>query len=436
MQDLARTRLLRDAGLGLGVLAVSGVFAYPSATGLAVAAAMSAPLALRRLYPRVALAVLTAAAAIHVVVLAAPSVSAVAVPMLIHALARWSRTADARAGLAVGLVGALVGPARWLTNRLEEPTAAGWATTIVAYAGTVIAAYVSGRRGREREEREAQRALEAAERQRLELAERERTLRAAAAEERIAVSREVHDIVAHSLSVIAVQAEGGRAAAMKHPERAPEILGVIAEASRGALDDLRELVAMLRGSGQAAASEGYRPAPGLGDLDELVARLGGRARLHIDGDRAHAGPVVGLTVYRTVQESLTNVLRHAGPAATVEVRLEIGENTIAVAVTDDGNGTAASATGDGRNLVCVNGGDGGVARVNGGDGGVKGAWRRDCGVREGAAASGHGGGTGLAAMRERILLHGGVLTAGPRTGGGFAVRAELPVHRPASGPAG
>ena len=387
MRTHDRSVLLRDAGLALGVAVASLYYAYPEPGTMAAVLGMCAPLALRRAYPRVALTALTVAAVVHVFAQPAPAVSVVAVPILVYSLARWSATAYARAGLIVALAGSLLGPARWLTDRPEEPAAADWATSVVAAAGVVVTAFIAGRRGRDREEREAQRERERAERRRLEIAEHERAVQAATAEQRTAVAREVHDIVAHSLSVIAVHAEGGRALTARHPQRAPEILETIAETARESLGDLRELVAMLRGDGPAAPGlpgAGYRPAPGIGDIDELVSRLDGRVRLRVAGNRRHVGPVAGMTVYRLVQESLTNVLRHAGPGAAVDVRLDIGERAIDLVVRDDGYGAAAAT--DGR-------------------------------------------GTGLVAMRERVQLHDGTLTAGPRTGGGFEVHAVLPAHR-------
>ncbi|WP_285683514.1 histidine kinase [Actinoplanes sp. NBRC 103695] len=382
MRTRDRSTLLRDAWLPLGVAGVSLYFAYPGWWAMGVVLAMCAPLVVRRAYPRVALAVLTVASVVQALTVESPTVSVVAVPILVHSLARWSSTAQARAGLAIALGGAVVGPANWLTGRGEEPTAGAWVTAVAGAAGIVVAAFVAGRRDRERVERETQREQEREQRRRLELAAHERALRAAAAEQRTAVAREVHDIVAHSLSVIAVHAAGGRALTQRQPHRAPEILETIAETARGALDDLRELVAMLRGDGPAG--DGYSPAPGIGDLDELVSRLDGRVRLRVDGNRRQVGPVAGMTVYRLVQESLTNVLRHAGPGAAVDVRLDLGEQVIDLVVSDDGHGAAAAT--DGR-------------------------------------------GTGLAAMRERVQLHHGTLTAGPRAGGGFEVHAVLPAHR-------
>jgi signal transduction histidine kinase len=379
MRTPDRSVLLRDAGLAVGVAAVSLFFAYPWPGTMAVVLGMCAPLVVRRAYPRVALAALTVASLVHVFTQEDPTVAVVAVPILAHSLARWSSTAVARTGLAIALAGSVLGPARWLTDRSAEPTAEAWATAVLGLAATVVAVFIAGRRGRDREEQEMQR-------RRLELAEHTRAVHAAAAGERTAVAREVHDIVAHSLSVIAVHAEGGRALTARHPQRAPEILETIAETSREALDDLRELVAMLRGDGPAAGQPGasFRPTPGIGDLDELVSRLDGRVRLRVAGNRGQVGPVAGMTVYRLVQESLTNVLRHAGPGAAAEVRLDIGERGIDVVVRDDGYGGAAAT--DGR-------------------------------------------GTGLAAMRERVQLHDGTLTAGPRAGGGFEVHAVLPAHR-------
>ncbi|GAB2608304.1 two-component sensor histidine kinase [Paractinoplanes abujensis] len=335
---------------------------------------MCAPLAVRRVRPRLALVALTGAAALHVTMLDGPNASIIAVPVVLYSLARWSGPADARTALAVGLAGSVIGPVRWFAPGLVNPTAGAWATTIAAYAGVVVAFYVAGRRARETAERA--------------LAERESVLLAAAAEERTALAREVHDIVAHSLAVIAVQAEGGRAVTAKKPERAPDILAVIADASRGALDELRELVAVLRADGRTVPAP-HRPAPGLGDLGELVSRLDGRARLRLAGDRERVGPLAALTIYRLVQESLTNVLRHAGPAARVEVRVHIDAREVLVSVTDDGRGGFPDPAGRG---------------------------------------------TGLIAMRERVQLHEGLLTAAPRPGGGFEVRAVLPLPGPGAAP--
>lgn len=377
-------RVLRDARLAVGLAAV-GVAVYPHLPQVALVVAMCAPLVLRRAYPWVALVGSGVAGAVHVVVLPDPTVSVVAVPVVVHSLARWSTIGVARAALAVGLAGAVLGPARWLTGRPESPALRDWVTVIVGCGAVVVAAFVAGRRAREREELAAQRERDSAERHRLALAERERAVRRAADDERHEVAREIHDLVAHSLAVIAVQAEGGRSAVARHPHRSAEILAVIADTSREALDELRRVVAMLRRH-ESVPPASFRPAVGLDDVTDLVARLDGRARLCVWGDRRGVGPLVGLTVYRIVLESLTNVLRHAGPAARAEVAITVTDRDVTVEVRDDGRG-------DGR----------------------------------GGAAGSDGHGTGLVAMRERVELHGGILSHGPRAGGGFEVRAVLPL---------
>lgn len=376
----AAGRLLRDARLAVGLAAV-GIAVYPRLPNAALVMAMCAPLVLRRAYPWAALAASSVAAVAHVVVLADPTASVVAVPVVVHSLARWSTIGAARAALAVGLIGAVVGPARWLTGRPESPTLTGWVTTIAGYGAVVVATFVAGRRAREGEQLRAQRERERAERQRLALAERERTVRRAADDERHEVAREIHDLVAHSLAVIAVQAEGGRAMVVRHPHRSAEILAVIADTSREALDELRRVVAMLRRHAPVPQAN-YRPAVGLDNVADLVARLDGRALLCVRGDRRGVGPLVGLTVYRIVQESLTNVLRHAGPDARAEVAITVTDRDVTVRVRDDGRGGAADS-------------------------------------------DGHG--TGLVAMRERVKLHDGTLSHGPCAGGGFEVRAVVPV---------
>jgi len=375
-------QLLRDARLAVALAAVA-ITIYPHLPHVVLVVAMCVPLVLRRAYPWAALATSSVAGAVHVVVLADPTASVVAVPVVVHSLARWASLRAARAALAVGLVGAVVGAVRWLIGRPEPPTLETWVTTIAGYTAVLVATFVAGRRAREREDLRAQRDSERAERQRVALAERERAVRRAADDERHEVAREIHDLLAHSLAVIAVQAEGGRALVVRQPQRSAEILSVIADTSREALDELRRVVAMLRRHERVPAAA-YRPAVGLDDVADLVARLDGRAELCVEGDRCGVGPLLGLTVYRIVQESLTNMLRHAGPAAHGEVAITVTDHDVTVQVRDDG-------WGDGH----------------------------------GAATDGHG--TGLVAMRERVQLHDGTLRHGPRVGGGFEVRAVLPV---------
>jgi signal transduction histidine kinase len=176
-----------------------------------------------------------------------------------------------------------------------------------------------------------------------------RTHPEAAAEERNEIAREVHDIVAHSLSMIAVQAEGGRALAARSPDGAAAVLSEIADEARNALNEIRDMVGFLRQGRLPGVSshEGHRPAPDLGDVRELVGRLGDRAGLRIAGRVRPIGPLVAFTVHRVVQEALTNFVRHAGPSATVQVTVAFGDDVVDVTVRDDGLGAAAAAS-DGK----------------------------------------------------------------------------------------
>jgi signal transduction histidine kinase len=355
--------------LQAGAVALAGVgFALPELKVALVMVALSASLAFRRSMPVVALAWAGAAAVVHALVLPGLTLSVVAVPMLVYSIARWSGRTLAWIAFGLGLSGAVAGPVCWLWGQ------GGFdyiLMTIGGYAGVVIVAYVAGLRERDRADAQVVR-------RRLEFIQQEQRAEERIAAERNEIAREVHDIVAHSLSMIAVQAEGGRALVTKSPDRAPEVLSVIAEESRAALNEIRDLVGVLR-RGKAV----YRPAPRFDDVRELVDRLGDRAQLHVSGETRAIGPVLGLTVYRVVQESLTNFIRHAGPSAEVDVSVVLGEKSTDVTVRDTGLGSAASCDGKGH---------------------------------------------GLQAMRERVLARGGMLTAGAVLGGGYEVRAVFPVE--------
>ena len=214
---------------------------------------------------------------------------------------------------------------------------------------------------------------------------REELARRAVAEERLRIARELHDVVAHSMSVIAVQSGVGALVADTQPEEARKALAAIEATSRAALDELRRLLGVLRQEGEPQGS--LDPAPGLADLDGLLAQVveaGLPVRLSVEGVRPQVPLGVDLSAYRIVQEALTNVVKHAGPARA-QVLVRYGDQELTIEVTDDGRGAAALA-GDGR------------------------------------VGTGHG----LIGMRERVALFGGDLEAGPRPGGGFRVAARLP----------
>ncbi|WP_234986531.1 sensor histidine kinase [Demequina sp. NBRC 110055] len=210
--------------------------------------------------------------------------------------------------------------------------------------------------------------------------EAERAL--AAADERARIAREMHDVVAHTLSVVVAQADGGRFAAKADPAQAAHTLETIADVSRAALTEMRALLGLLRIGDEDAA---LGPQPSIGDIPALVAatRDGGLDCSYVTTGTPRTLPIgAGLALYRITQEGLTNVLKHAGPAAKAFVQLTWEADAVALTVSDDGRGAGARDDGDGQ---------------------------------------------GLAGMRERATVFGGTLAAGPRAGGGFVVKARLPL---------
>ena len=339
------------------------------------------PLLVRRTYPAAALAVMTAGCLFALAVSSVPSAAGiVSVPVLVYTLARWSGRTLARLAWAVAVVGSFLGPARWALREFADVTV--FMVSVVACFAVVSAAHVVGRKLRESEDSASRQERSEAERVRLLESEQEQRSRAATVDERNRIARELHDIVAHSLSVIVVQAEGGRAVATRHPERASEVLGTIAETGREALTETRRILGVLREGREGTGAE-YGPQPGLADVADLVRRTSDSAELTTFGTPPALAPAVGLTAYRVVQESLTNVLKHAGPDARARVLLACTADAVEIEVTDDG--------------------------------------------RTATVPDGHG--HGLRGMAERVSLHDGELTAGPGPMGGFVVRARIPYER-------
>ena len=211
--------------------------------------------------------------------------------------------------------------------------------------------------------------------------EREQRTALAVADERARIAREMHDVVAHSLSVIIAQADGGRFVAAQKPERAAEVLGTIGETGRAALADMRSLLGVLRQEDETS----FGPQPGpeqLPDLLERVRAAGLEVTLESEGDLDALPQAVGMSVFRLAQEALTNVLKHAGPGASALVRLVRGPEGLVLEVIDDGQGTDPDSDGLGH---------------------------------------------GLTGMRERMSVLGGTLQAGPLPSHGYRVRATVPL---------
>lgn len=222
--------------------------------------------------------------------------------------------------------------------------------------------------------------------ERAERAERARAEEAAraVAEERARIARELHDVVAHQMTVMTLQAEGARRIAKDSDARVLDALDTIRNAGHEALSEMRRMVGLLRTGPDDVDLE---PQPGVDRLEELVGQMkeaGLTVELSREGTPRQLAPGIDVNVYRIVQESLTNVLRHGGPGATATVTLRYAPTSIEVDVADDGRGAASSLNGD-------------------------------------------GGGHGIVGMRERVALLDGQLRAGPRPGGGFEVHAMIPV---------
>jgi signal transduction histidine kinase len=228
------------------------------------------------------------------------------------------------------------------------------------------------------------RAREQASRERAERldAERELRVRAAALGERARLAREIHDVIAHSVSVMVIQAAGARTVMDGEPGRARDALESVERAGREALAEMRRLLGVLGDGEQLRA---LAPQPSFDDLEELMERTraaGLPASVRVEGEPVTLAPGLSLCAYRVVQEALTNAIKHAGPASA-EVSVRWAADALELEVADDGRGDAEPRL--------------------------------------------EPGGHGLVGMRERAALHGGTIEAGPGPTGGFAVRARIPL---------
>lgn len=294
-----------------------------------------------------------------------------ALPLAVYSVATasagWGMTAGVGAAAATIEAGAL--------------SAAGGPDRGAALTGLVLAAvgWLTGENIRSRRTHLAGVLERAAER------ERERA-RQAGAEERLRIARDLHDVVAHAMSIIAVRSGVARVVIDARPEEVRAALGIIEGTSREALAELRLMVGVLRGLETPDAEPGREPAPGLAGLPGLIGRIneaGVTVGLRVEGEPRRLPPGVDLSVYRIAQEALTNVVRHAAPAAA-QLTVRYQPDEVVVEVTDDGRARSPRPAG-----------------------------RQD------------GTGHGIAGMRERAAVYGGKLIAGP-TASGFRVLARIP----------
>ncbi len=343
-------------------------------------AAITLPLVLRRHSPLLTLALVSLGGTMQLFFLPIPTISLVSIPIVSYSVARWIPGRMSRSVIVVGAIASVLGPLAWFGAYASNPNAdiLFWGACL----GAVLTPYAIGRRSREVAESRTRQVHAAEERYRLLLAEREQQTRLAEASTRAMIARELHDIVAHSLSVMIVQAEGGRAVATRKPDVAVEALDTIAETGREALHEMRRIVGVLR-AGPTDEPPSYAPAPTLEEIPDMVARTSDRIALVVDGNPQPVSQALALTAYRVTQEALTNFLKHAGSEATAVATLTYSARSITVDVVDNGDGVDDPTD---------------------------------------------GGGNGLRGMYERVSSMGGSLSAGPRDDGpGFRVHAVIPI---------
>ena len=400
LQDWARRHgqlldVLFAALLGIDALAdVVGMTPTDGVRGIDVAGVAliivgSGALIWRRRYPLAVLAVVFTTLSVYYVRDYGSFMSIVGVVVLysvaVHADNR------RRAWLAAGAYSLAIVAVAWFTV-LDEPD--GFATTNAASMITYLLAAVVGAaivRNRQQLFADTELRAEMAERDRLAEADR------AVANERTRIAREMHDVVAHGMSVISVQAAAAQEIVRTDPEKAAEVLGRIETVGRQSLNEMRRMLGVLRdpnGNPDGEPSASLTPQPSLSDVPGAVERstdVGVPAELVVTGVVRDLPPGVELTGFRIVQEALTNVLKHAGSAASATVTIDYRADDVVIDVSDDGQGAVS-------------------------------------------ALSSSGGGNGLVGMRERVEIYGGSLSTGPQTGGGYSVRAVLPTGETVSAP--
>lgn len=360
----------------------------PDAYGALLLVAACAPIAVRRRWPLAALAAGLAPQTLLNALGYGSGLSSLSGMVLLFSVASYR-------GLAVALVALVMSLVTYATGVIAGPVrAAGWNEYVVV-AVVLVAVWGAGRSLRLRRAYLEELKDRAA---RLERAHAADT-RAAKAEERSRIARELHDVVAHHVSVMTVQAAAARRVLASDPDLAHEALSAIEHTGRLAMSEMRNIVGVLRTDTRADARAELGPQPGVRDLPALVEQMqeaGLPTRLQVEG-RAQPLPAgVDLAAYRLIQEGLTNSLRHAGAGAKAVVTVRHDPHELDVRVEDDGRG-AAGVPADVRAVVA------------------------DAGAGE--LPPGHG----LVGIRERVALYGGILSIGPLPGGGFEVRARFPL---------
>jgi signal transduction histidine kinase len=331
---------------------------------LVVIPLIAIPLAFRRRLPSVSFVVVMGSVAVASLALGGDEATAFFLAALVSVYSASANGTDPRLVLPVALAAIAVHEAR---DPHERSTG-----SVIWALGFVVLAWLFGLAVRGRHLRIV--SLET---------DQDRRAREAVTAERARVARELHDVVAHAVSVVVVQAQAAQRLVGRDDDGARESLVSIEDTARQALAEMRRLLGLLRETEGAA---GLAPQPGLGELEQLarhVSAAGLPVSIDVEGDPTPLPPGIELSAYRVVQEGLTNALKHAA-AERATVRVRYASRELEVEVTDDGSGHGRST----------------------------------------------GGGHGLAGMRERVALYGGVLESGPRVTGGWRLHVRLPLEAP------
>jgi signal transduction histidine kinase len=359
----------------------SPVVGFGRLAGIPLAAAIAVPVVFRRSHPVGAFAAAIVIGALQVLLGVRPAASDLAIVILLYTLAAYTPRRTSITGLVICLIGSAAAVVRWMPSGLSLLDAV--ASGSILLAGPSLIAWVFGDSMRYRRAYYTSLEDRAA---RLE-AERDAQAQVAAAAERARIARELHDVIAHNVSVMVVQADGASYALGSDPDRARQALAAISATGRQALTEMRRMLGVLRRDEDGSEPE-RAPLPGIGQLGELLEQTratGLAVSFTVEGVPQPLPDGAALAAYRIVQESLTNTRKHGGPRAAAQVTLRYLEDALLLRITDDGHGGAAASDGAGH---------------------------------------------GLTGMRERVAIYGGWVQAGPRPSGGYQVTARLPLTFP------
>ncbi|WFB08138.1 sensor histidine kinase [Streptomyces sp. LX-29] len=371
--------------LGLAALWVAQADISSSAriAAVPISMALSTAIALRRRAPEKMLVLVTACGLAQLACDVPSNPADFAMLVIIYTVAADGARWASRFALGAGLIAPAISGLRWPEERYSA-----WQTTVVLVFITIpfVLAWVLGDSIRTRRAYYAQLEERAT---RLER-EREERSKMAVQAERARIARELHDVVAHNVSVMVVQADGAAYVLDNAPDQAKQALETISGTGRQALAEMRRLLGVLR-TGEPDDSNDYVPQPDVQQIDDLIEQVRGAGLpvdFKVEGSPRPLPSGVELTAYRIVQEALTNTRKHGGPDVGASVRITYFDDGLGLLVEDDGRGA-----------------------------------RREMYEEGGADGQGHG----LIGMRERVGMVGGTLDAGPRPGGGFRISVLLPL---------